>query len=151
VLLRKDDIKVREHNLQGKKRNQSYDFVNLSVVSEPEQKVETIKSAKKFFEKKLEYFYSESAIKKLLKYADSITSVAQHIVQNSCEIHMKFKNTYMQKSQSLKIDDYQSESASDRGPPAVEHTATTGREVRVDTLTGEPALLSGNRIASHRE
>ena len=38
ILLKTDSIRVKEHNLNSKKRNQSYDFekVNLSVISEPE-------------------------------------------------------------------------------------------------------------------
>jgi hypothetical protein len=38
ILLKNDSIKVKEHNMNSRKRNQSYDFekVNLSVISEPE-------------------------------------------------------------------------------------------------------------------
>ena len=133
--------------MNSQKRNRSYDFekVNLSVISEPEQKTQSIKSAQKFLQKNLEYFMAGSATKKLLKYSDKMIDIAQHIVQNSCEIQMKYRQSTLQKSQSLKIDDYHSDLYSEKGCQADDGTQTTGREERVNTYTGEPAVLSGQR------
>ena len=86
-----------------------------------------------------------SATKKLLKYSDKMIDIAQHIVQNSCEIQMKYRQSTLQKSQSLKIDDYHSDLYSEKGCQANDGTQTTGREERVNTYTGEPAVLSGQR------
>jgi hypothetical protein len=53
----------------------------------------------------------------------------------------------LKKSSSLKINDYQEEKINEKANQIEdnERTITTGREARVDTLTGEPALLSGHR------
>ena len=149
ILLRSESNKVKEHNIQSRKRNQSYDFerVNLSTISEPEQKTQSIRQAQKFLEKNLEYFMGASATKKLLKYSDTMINIAQHIVQNSCEIQMKYQQSVLNRTSSLKIDDYHSDQFSDKACQIElrDKTESTGREMRVDTLTGEPAVLSGNR------
>lgn len=58
---------------------------------------------------------------------------------------MKYRQSILQKSSSLKIDDYNSDLYSDKGCQADNGTETTGRDERMNTYTKEPAVLSGQR------
>jgi hypothetical protein len=50
------------------------------MISEPEQKTQSIRAAQKFLEKNLEYFMNVQATKKLIKHAENMTDIAYHIV-----------------------------------------------------------------------